>query len=126
MRWETLFRVLLSAPDREISRGISLRRSGGNRSLVLTSWGVPCSWSCLVPVCSSYLYCSVVSLFILTRFDSLFRVCGVDVLRFLVCLVISTGLNTLVVDRSWEVQVVPVVVGQRSVMENEWWLETRS
>jgi hypothetical protein len=33
---------------------------------------------------------------------------------------ILTGLRTLVVDREWEVEVVPLVVGQRSVKEKEW------
>ena len=34
-----------------------------------------------------------------------------------------TGLGSLVPDREWEVEVVPLVVGQRSVKEKEW-LET--
>jgi hypothetical protein len=38
---------------------------------------------------------------------------------------ILTGLRTLTVDREWEVEVVPLVVGQRSVKEKEW-LETLS
>jgi hypothetical protein len=38
---------------------------------------------------------------------------------------ILTGLWALVVDREWEVEVVPLVVGQRSVKEKEW-LETLS
>ena len=33
---------------------------------------------------------------------------------------ILTGLRALVVDREWEVEVVPLVVGQRSVKEKEW------
>ena len=33
---------------------------------------------------------------------------------------ILTGLRTLVTDRGWEVEVVPLVVGQRSVKEKEW------
>ena len=33
---------------------------------------------------------------------------------------ILTGLRTLVVDREWEVEVIPLVVGQRSVKEMEW------
>ncbi len=36
---------------------------------------------------------------------------------------ILTGLRALAVDREWEVEVVPLVVGQRSVKEKEW-LET--
>ena len=36
---------------------------------------------------------------------------------------ILTGLRALSGDRDWEVEVVPLVVGQRSVKENEW-LET--
>jgi hypothetical protein len=38
---------------------------------------------------------------------------------------ILTGLRALAVDREWEVEVVPLVVGQRSVNEKEW-LETFS
>ena len=33
---------------------------------------------------------------------------------------ISTGLRVLVADREWEVEVIPLVVGQRSVKESEW------
>ena len=33
---------------------------------------------------------------------------------------ILTGLMTLVIDRGWEVEVVPLVTGQRSVKEKEW------
>ena len=33
---------------------------------------------------------------------------------------ILTGLRTLVSDREWEVEVIPLVVGQRSVKEIEW------
>jgi hypothetical protein len=33
---------------------------------------------------------------------------------------ILTGLRTLVADRGWEIEVVPLVVGQRSVKEKEW------
>ena len=33
---------------------------------------------------------------------------------------ILTGLRTLVTDRGWEVEVVPLVAGQRSVKEKEW------
>ena len=33
---------------------------------------------------------------------------------------ILTGLRTLTTDREWEVEVVPLVVGQRSVKEKEW------
>ena len=33
---------------------------------------------------------------------------------------ILTGLRALAVDREWEVEVVPLVVGQRSVKEKEW------
>ena len=36
---------------------------------------------------------------------------------------ILTGLRSLVTDRDWEVEVVPLVVGQRSVKGKEW-LET--
>ena len=36
---------------------------------------------------------------------------------------IQTGLGALAADRDWEVEVVPSVVGQRSVKEKEW-LET--
>ncbi len=36
---------------------------------------------------------------------------------------ILTGLRALVTDREWKVEVVPLVVGQRSVQEKEW-LET--
>ena len=38
---------------------------------------------------------------------------------------ILTGLRTLVADQEWEVEVIPLVVGQRSVKEKEW-LETLS
>ena len=34
---------------------------------------------------------------------------------------ILTGLRTLAGDQEWEVEVVPLVVGQRSVKEKEWW-----
>jgi hypothetical protein len=33
---------------------------------------------------------------------------------------ILTGLRTLVADQEWEVEVIPLVVGQRSVEEKEW------
>lgn len=33
---------------------------------------------------------------------------------------ILTGLRALTIDREWEVEVVPLVVGQRSVKEKEW------
>ncbi len=33
---------------------------------------------------------------------------------------ILTGLGALVTDRGWEVEVVPLVTGQRSVKEKEW------
>ena len=33
---------------------------------------------------------------------------------------ILTGLRALVTERGWEVDVVPLVVGQRSVREKEW------
>ena len=33
---------------------------------------------------------------------------------------ILTGLRSLVTDRGWEVEVVPLVAGQRSVKEKEW------
>jgi hypothetical protein len=33
---------------------------------------------------------------------------------------ILTGLRSLSVDREWDVEVVPLVVGQRSVKEKEW------
>ena len=33
---------------------------------------------------------------------------------------ILTGLRALATDRDWEVEVVPLVVGQRSVKEKEW------
>ena len=36
---------------------------------------------------------------------------------------ILTGLRALTSDRDWEVEVVPLVVGKRSVSEKEW-LET--
>ena len=36
---------------------------------------------------------------------------------------VLTGLRTVTGDRDWEVEVVPLVVGQRSVKEKEW-LET--
>ncbi len=36
---------------------------------------------------------------------------------------ILTGLRVLGADREWEVEVVPLVAGQRSVKENKW-LET--
>ena len=32
----------------------------------------------------------------------------------------KTSLRTLVTDRGWEVEVVPLVAGQRSVKEKEW------
>jgi len=31
-----------------------------------------------------------------------------------------TGLRVLTTDRGWQVEVVPLVVGQRSVKEKEW------
>ena len=33
---------------------------------------------------------------------------------------ILTGLRALAVDREWEVEIIPLVVGQRSVKEKEW------
>ncbi len=33
---------------------------------------------------------------------------------------ILTGLRALAIDRGWEVEVVPLVAGQRSVKEKEW------